>query len=204
MLGQADSPALLLIDFINDLAFEEGPKLLVHSRPAARSAQRLKVRFKAAGFPVIYVNDNFGHWRSDFHEVVEHCSGQGCPGREQVELLKPEADDYFVLKPMHSGFYSTTLDVLLRHLNVNTLVLSGVATDVCVLFTANDAYMRKYRLFVPCDCVAAVEAEDHHYVLRYMKRVLKVDTRDSAALEAMLPAWSRAPVSSDGPAAGRN
>lgn len=193
MPEEANSPALLLIDFINDLAFDEGPKLLAHARPAARSVQRLKARFKDEGFPVIYVNDNFGHWRSNFHEVVDHCSRPDCPGREQSQLLLPEADDYFVLKPMHSGFYGTTLEVLLNHLNVNTLMLTGIATDVCVLFTANDAYMRNYRLYVPRDCVAAVEMDDHHYVLRYMKRVLKVDTREASALEAMLPDWRQAP-----------
>lgn len=199
MSERAGCPALLLIDFVNDLAFDEGARLLAHARPAAHASRQLKARFRAGGFPVIYVNDNFGHWRSNFHEVVEYCSRPGCPGREQAQLLVPEEDDYFVLKPMHSGFYSTTLEVLLNHLKVDTLILTGVATDVCVLFTANDAYMRNCRLFVPGDCVAAVERDDHDYVLRYMERVLKVDTRDSAAVEAMLRDWSPPPVSCDGP-----
>lgn len=175
-------PALLLIDFINDLAFEEGPRLLEHARPAARCARQLKDRFKQAGLPVVYVNDNFGHWRSNFPEVIRHCAQDRCPGRELVESLPPDDDDYFVLKPLHSGFYSTTLEVLLNHLKVDTLVLTGVSTDVCVLFTANDAYMRNFRLYVPRDCVAAVDRADHDYVLGYMERVLKVDTREGATL----------------------
>ncbi|MDX1654187.1 MAG: isochorismatase family cysteine hydrolase [Candidatus Competibacteraceae bacterium] len=179
-------PALLLIDFINDLAFEQGPRLLEHARPAARCAQRLKGCFKGAGLPIIYVNDNFGYWRSNFPEVVKHCSQEQCPGRELVEMLYPQEDDYFVLKPLHSGFYSTTLEVLLDHLAVNTLVLTGLSTDVCVLFTANDAYMRNFRLFVPRDCVAAVDSNDHHYVLKYMERVLKVDTREWQALRELI------------------
>lgn len=181
MSAQAKT-ALLLIDFINDLAFDGGPRLLARALPAAERVLELKRLARAAGLPVIYVNDNFDHWRSNFREVVAYCARDGSPGRELVVMLRPEDDDYFVLKPLHSGFYGTTLEVLLQHLRVERLVLTGLATDVCVLFTANDAYMRGFDLKIPADCVAAVEDADHHYVLNYMQRVLKVDTRPSEAL----------------------
>ena len=96
--------------------------------------------------PAIYVNDNFGRWRSDFRQILDHCLQS--PGRAIARLLVPHEEDYFVLKP-HSGFEYTTLDVLLKHLGADTLILSGVATNFCVLFTAHDAYMRDYRLIVP-------------------------------------------------------
>src|SRR4051812_27588198 len=101
--------ALLLIDVINDLEFEEAEQMLPRALAMARRLAELKKRAKAAGIPVIYANDNFGRWQSNFNAQVEHCLGDGCRGRPLVELLRPEEDDYFVLKPKHSGFYSTTL-----------------------------------------------------------------------------------------------
>lgn len=146
------SVALLMIDVINDLNFPEADTFLKHGLAAAKRLAFLKEKCKAAGIPVIYVNDNFGIWRSDFKSVVKHCIAQGSKGSEISRMLQPEDDDYFVLKPKHSGFFSTTLDVLLEYLQVRTLIIGGFAGNICVLFTANDAYMREYRLFVPQDC----------------------------------------------------
>jgi nicotinamidase-related amidase len=100
-----------------------------------------------------------------------------------VRLLRPTDDDYFVLKPKHSGFFSTTLDTLLRYLGTKTLIITGMATDICVLFTANDAYMRDFRLYVPSDCVAAEDSNANAYALSYMDRVMKADTRPSYEIE---------------------
>ena len=97
-------------------------------------------------------------------------------------MLAPDKDDYFVLKPKHSGFYSTTLEILLKHLQSKTLILTGVATDICVLFTANDAYLRDYQLVVPSDCVAANDTKTSEYTLKFLERVLKADTRPSAEI----------------------
>ena len=104
-------------------------------------------------------------------------------GREIVELLHPEEDDYFVLKPKHSGFFSTTLDTLLDYLQVHTVILTGVATNVCVLFTANDAYMRDLHLVVPSDCVAANNGDVHAHALEQMRIVLKADVRQSSEID---------------------
>lgn len=174
--------AILLIDVINDLEFPEGDQLLRFAVPMARRIAALKVRAKGAGVPVIYANDNFGRWRSDFSAQVKHCLEDGVRGEPIAELLRPEADDYFVLKPKHSGFFSTTLDTLLEYLGIEVLVLAGMAANICVLFTANDAYMRDYRLIVPEDCVASNTEEENRHALEQMRRVLKADTRPSEAL----------------------
>ncbi len=171
--------ALLLIDVINDLDFPESEKLLTFALPMAASIAALKARAKQANIPVIYANDNFGRWRSDFRVLVEHCLEADCQGRPIVELLEPEADDYFVLKPKHSGFFSTTLDTLLSYLKTKTLILTGMAANICVLFTANDAYMRDLHLIVPPDCVASNTAEDTNYALRQMETVLKAKIQPS-------------------------
>ena len=147
--------AILLIDVINDLDFPEGRDLLEHALPMAKRIAALVDRAHQEEVPVVYVNDNFGRWRSDFNAQVKHCLADDCVGRPIACLLKPTPEDYFVLKPKHSGFFCTTLDLLLRHLEAKTLILTGIAADICVLFTANDAYLHGYRIVVPADCVAA-------------------------------------------------
>jgi nicotinamidase-related amidase len=174
--------ALLLIDVINDLDFPESDQLLRFALPMAQRIAALKRRAKQQGVPVIYVNDNFGRWRSDFHAQVEHCLKEGVPGKPMAALLRPEADDYFVLKPKHSGFFSTALDTLLDYLEVEGLILAGIAANICVLFTANDAYMRDFHLAVPSDCVAANTEEENSHALQQMHKLLKADIRPSAEL----------------------
>src|SRR3954465_7356251 len=171
--------ALLLIDVINDLDFPEANQLLLYARPMARKVLQLKRRAKNAGIPVIYVNDNFGRWRSDFRRQVSHCLRESSRGHEIGGLLQPDEDDYFVLKPKHSGFFSTTLETLLRYLGSKKLILTGIAGNFCVLFTANDAYMRDYDLIIPSDCTASNTAEENRQALGLMKKFLKADIRIS-------------------------
>jgi nicotinamidase-related amidase len=174
--------ALLLIDVINDLDFPEANRLLRYARPMARKLLRLKDRAKKAGVPVIYVNDNFGRWQSDFRRQVRHCLRENSRGHEIVSLLQPEEDDYFVLKPKHSGFFSTTLETLLRYLGSKKLIITGIAGNFCVLFTANDAYMRDYDLMIPSDCTASNSAEENREALTLMRKFLKADIRPSAKI----------------------
>jgi nicotinamidase-related amidase len=171
--------ALLLIDVINDLEFPEGDQLLRHALPMARQIAELKRKALLERVPVIYVNDNFGRWRSDFQAQVKHVLGDGVRGQPIAEILRPANDDYFVLKPKHSGFYSTSLDILLHYLGVQALILTGMATNICVLFTANDAYMRDFQLRVPADCVASNTSEENRFALNEMKKTLKADVRRS-------------------------
>ncbi|HJT65447.1 MAG TPA: isochorismatase family cysteine hydrolase [Pyrinomonadaceae bacterium] len=174
--------ALLLIDVINDFDFPEGDQLLKLALPVGKNIARLKQRAKDAGIPAIYVNDNFGRWRSDFKKIVTHALEKGC-GKEFVELLLPDEDDYFVLKPKHSGFYSTTLSLLLTHLTAKNLIITGIAGNNCVLVTANDAYMRDFKLFVPADCVVSNTNEENQHALKQMQTVLKADVRISTELD---------------------
>lgn len=174
--------ALLLIDVINDFNFPERSALLEQAIPMARRLAVLKRRARAHRVPSIYVNDNFGRWKSDFQHIVRHCTTRSA-GAAVSKSLRPLSDDYFVLKPMHSGFYSTTLEVLLEYLRVDTLILTGIATNICVLFTANDAYMRDYNLYIPCDCVAANTEHETAGALEQMKQLLKADIRQSDEID---------------------
>lgn len=174
--------ALLLIDVINPFDFDEADDLLRHALPAARRIAELRDKASAAGVPVIYVNDNFGKWRSDFRKVVEACEAEGMKGREIARLLRPGEDDYFVLKPMHSGFFHSALELLLRKLGARQLVLTGFAGNICVLYTASDAHMRDFEVFVPEDCCASNSAQDNDLVLEQMRKVFGATTAPSTAL----------------------
>jgi nicotinamidase-related amidase len=175
--------ALLLIDVINDLEFDGGEQLLAQALPMAVSLAALKRRAKAASVPAIYVNDNFGRWRSDFAKLVRHCLEKDVRGRSVVTHLTPEEDDYFVLKPKHSAFFQTNLEILLDYLGATTLILTGMAGDICVLFSANDAYMRDFEIVIPSDCIASEQVKRNQQALMLMQRVLKAKITPSTELD---------------------
>ena len=175
--------ALLLIDVINDLDFPEAEQMLPAARIMSQRLLALKKRARDAGVPVIYVNDNFGKWKSDFQRTVDHCLREQSRGREIVETLRPDDDDYFVLKPKHSGFFSTTLETLLNYLGARRLILTGIAGNFCVLFTANDAYMRDFELLIPEDCCVSNTPRENEEALALMRKFLKADTRASDEIE---------------------
>lgn len=183
MVPDKSSVALLLIDVINDLEFEGAERLMRYVMPMAKSLAALKRRAKKAKIPVIYVNDNYGRWQSDFTKLIDRCTEEDVRGKPLVEMLRPDEDDYFVLKPKHSGFFSTTLEVLLEYLNARTLIITGLAGNICILFTANDAYMCDLKLFVPSDCCASNEQADNEYALKQMETILKANICPSAELD---------------------
>ena len=175
--------ALLIVDMINDLEFPEGSDFLAPSLAAAARIAALKQRAKAAKIPVIYINDNFGKWQSSFEAMLTHCLTDGVRGQPLAERLRPDVDDYVVLKPKHSVFYATTLETLLTYLQTNTLILTGIAADVCILFSAIDAYVRDLKLVIPTDCVASGSAKNTQEALDYMQRVLSADTPASETID---------------------
>jgi nicotinamidase-related amidase len=168
---------LLLIDFINPLDFEGAEGMEAAAVQAAHAAASLKGRVLAQGGRCIYANDNYGTWRSNFSELWRKCRTMGgAPGRIAGKL-KPGRTDLTVLKPRHSAFYCTPLDLMLGQLKPRRLILCGLATDNCVLFSAMDAYLRGYRLWIPGDCAAAESEKVHRQALEHMRRVLKASVR---------------------------
>jgi nicotinamidase-related amidase len=174
--------ALLLIDLITDFKFEDGKRIAAATLPAAHRIARLRQRARQGGLPNIFVNDNQQHWKWDFKDMVAHYGRNGSLGAPVVKLLRPTAEDYFVLKPTHAGFYGTTLERLLHELHVKTLIMTGISAHQCVLFTANEAYLREFELIIPRDCIAAKTLQQRGMALRYFKSVLHADVRSSAHL----------------------
>ena len=162
--------ALLIMDMIKKLDFPEGKQLFKQALPVAKQILKVKNRCKKKKIPVIYVNDNYGQWRSSWHEVFDACSN------EISHILRPEDDDYFVLKPQYSGFYSTNLEVLLHELKIKKLIITGMAGNICILYTANDAYMRGFDVHVPGNCVVSNSKADNNYALEQLQQVQKIRT----------------------------
>jgi nicotinamidase-related amidase len=179
MSRKTSTTALLIIDVINDLNFPGGEKVLPWAEKMAGRLVLFRNKARRAEVPVIYVNDNFGQWRSEFGDVFKHCTRRGARGREVVRSLKPGRDDYFILKPRHSAFFATSLIPLLEDLGTKHLILSGIATNLCVLFTAHDAHMHQYKLTVLSDCCAAESDFDHNIALSQLEKFCSARIRRS-------------------------
>jgi len=177
----ASRRVLLLVDFINPLDFPGAEKLAAPALRAARAAARLKQRLKARGVPTVYANDNFRLWRSDFHALVARCLDREGESGAIARLLQPQADDITLLKPRHSAFYGSPLDLLLSEMGAREIILCGLAADMCVQLTAADAFLRDYKIWVPADCTAAETPAAKASSLRYMASVLKCEVHASTA-----------------------
>ena len=162
--------ALLLIDLINDLQFPGGEKVLPWAIKMRAPVRRAAAHFRRSGLPVIYVNDNFGRWRENFEQIYRHATRRGARGRALCQSVKPHRSDYFMLKPRHSAFFCTSLVPLLEDLRVRRLILAGIATNLCVLFTAHDAHMHQFPMIVLSDCCAAESDFDHNVALSQLER----------------------------------
>ena len=172
----------LLIDIVNPLDFPGAERLLPRALRAARHIGGLKQRLGHAGVPTVFVNDNFDQWQLSFHDLVERYRETAPPGAALLRYVSPVQGDHYILKPKHSAFYATSLDVLLDAWHAERLILTGIAGNICVLFTANDAHMRGYDLIVPADCIASETDMDDRWALNQMRRVLSADVRASASL----------------------
>ena len=182
--------ALLVIDMISTWEFEDAEKIVAAAVAIAPRIGALKRRCVRAGVPVIYVNDNRGRWRSEFSELVRISIEESRTGAAIAEHLQPGDGDYSVLKPKHSAFYATPLDLLLRHLRVNRLLITGVASDQCIVMGAAEARMRDYDVVVPRDCIADQTPARTARALRHLADAHGIETTPSARVR--LPGRRRA------------
>lgn len=169
-------PALLIVDMINTLDFPEGRSLERQALPVAYKIAKLKSKFRKKRLPIIYVNDNYGEWIANWKTIYAKCADQSSRGAKIAELLKPDDSDFFILKPKHSGFHQTPLEALLEELKVKKLIITGIAGDICVQFTAHDAHMRGYEVIVPKDCIASNSKRQNQIAIDQLSKALKLKT----------------------------
>jgi nicotinamidase-related amidase len=172
--------ALLIVDMVSEYNFPDAERILKGARKAARNIARLKQRAHAAKLPVIYVNDTAGKWESDQRAFLQRCLNPTARGHDVVELIAPEEHDYFMFKPKHSAFFGTPLHTLLQQLKISTLILTGVTSHQCVLFTATDAHVREYDLIIPSDCLGAPSAADNKHALYVFSHALNAKVTASS------------------------
>jgi nicotinamidase-related amidase len=184
--------ALLIIDVLTTFQFPDGDAILQGALRIRDALVKLKARARQAGIPVLYVNDNFGDWRSEKEVLMGRCLE--AKGSQFVRPLLPDSEDYFVLKPMHSAFYMTPLEVLLQHLQVETLILTGLTSNSCITVTAHDANMRGFDIYIPPDCSCARNPEEHTQALAQLHGMASADIRRSTSLK--FPTLIRAAQSS--------
>lgn len=185
---------LLLIDVINPLRFDGAKALAAPALEAAEAIAALKRRLRAQGVPAVYVNDNFGRWTSDFRELVGYCRGLGGAAGRLARRLAPARGDLTVLKPRHSAFHATPLALLLGAVGAKRVVMTGLATDLCVQISATEAFQCGFELWVPADCTAAESPERKQAALDWMARALKCHIEPAfAAGGPGEPAASRLP-----------
>jgi len=178
----ARATALVVIDMFSAWDFPDADALGRAAIRAAGCIAALKRRCDGAGVPTVFVNDNRGRWRSDAPGIVAESAVASRTGAAIAERLRPGEQDYFVLKPKHSAFFATPLDLLLRHLRVRRLFISGVAGDQCVLLTAIEARIQDYDVIVPADCVGSQTVGRNATALRHLMRAHKVATPQSRGL----------------------
>jgi len=180
------SAALLLVDVIHDLEFPGGEQLFGSAKAMAERTADLKRRVRRRGIPAIYLNEEDSRFRPSFSRQLKRCLCEPVRGRPIAQLLRPEEEDFFVLRSQQPAGLMARLDAMLQSFQAGTLIFAGMAASLCLLFTANDTYLSDFRLLVPRDCVAAKTEADRENALEQISYVLDIDTRPSDELAPLL------------------
>ncbi|MBP1970284.1 nicotinamidase-related amidase [Virgibacillus natechei] len=173
MKQSLENTAVLFVDVINDFDFDGGENLLKHTDEILPNMKKLRDFAKKNNLPTIYINDHYGLWQADFNKIIDRCKNER--SKQVIDTLKPDKDDYFIIKPQHSAFFQTPLQSLLNELNKTHLIMAGIAGDICILFTAKDAYMYDFDMHIPENCMASEEKEGSEYALYLMRTVMKAN-----------------------------
>lgn len=173
MKQSLENTAVLFVDVINDFDFDGGENLLKHTDEILPNMKKLRDFAKKNNLPTIYINDHYGLWQADFNKIIDRCKNER--SKQVIDTLKPDKNDYFIIKPQHSAFFQTPLQSLLNELNKTHLMMAGIAGDICILFTAKDAYMYDFDMHIPENCMASEEKEGSEYALYLMRTVMKAN-----------------------------
>lgn len=175
--------AIIVIDMQNDFLLEGAPIQCEGGVEIVPHLQKLLSLARENNIPIIYTQEAHRAEKIDFGlelqgDEPEHCL-EGTHGVEIYEPLSMRQGDYLIVKRRYSGFFATDLDILLKGLEVDLIILTGVATDVCVRATAQDGQQLNYRVVVPIECVAGTNADRHLAALENIRYLFgKVCTLD--------------------------
>ena len=169
--------ALIINDMENDFVDEKGALRVDTAIDCVEPIKKLKAKMKKEGAPVIYVCDTHFKGDKEFEKWGSHTV-DGTWGAAVIDELAPDENDFVIKKWRYSAFFATPLDMLLRQLQVDTIVLTGVLTDVCIQHTAADAYFRGFKTVVPRSCTATISDERKEYALNFIKQMYDAEIVD--------------------------
>jgi nicotinamidase/pyrazinamidase len=166
--------ALVVIDMLCDFLEPDGRLYIGPTSKDVIEAVRQEVeKARASGWPVVYICDSHSEDDSEFEMFPSHCV-TGTPGADVVDELKPRPGDKIIPKRRYSGFFQTDLDLTLRELGVDEIVLVGVCTNICCLYTAADARNLNYKVTAVRDAMSSFDEAAHEYALKEMEKTLGV------------------------------
>ncbi|VVB94218.1 putative isochorismatase family protein [uncultured archaeon] len=168
--------AIIVVDMIND--FVTGKLGSPRAQKIVSNIAALLKKGRRLGVPIIYLRDS--HTPSDKEMGIwgEHAM-KGTQGSEIIPELKPEKTDVVIEKRWYSGFVDTELPEVLKKTGADTLVFTGVSTDICVQNNVAHAYFSGYKTIVPDDCTASIDAESYEQALKYMKNIYGTEIKGS-------------------------
>ncbi len=179
-MGKLHKPAetyvLIIADMLNDFVREGAPLEVPAARTIVDNIKREIKKARKKQIPVIYCCDAHKEEDPEFRLWPRHAV-KGTEGANIIQQLKPQKEDHVIEKTSYSCFYKTSLDKVLKQLGRSHLIITGVVTNICVLYTVAEAYMRGYAITVPQDCIAALTKKEHQFALRQMKRVFHAEIK---------------------------
>ena len=178
--------AVVVVDMQNDFVKPDGRLHVPSAQEAVEPIARLLERAREAGVLVIYTQDLHGEDDPEYGIWGEHVKA-GTWGAEIVPELAPQPGDEIVQKPRYDAFYASRMeDVLHSHWEVDTLIITGTVTNICVLHTAGSAALRWYRIVIPKDAVAALSEFDQEAALHQIDFLYKgtITTVDAIRFDA--------------------
>ena len=173
--------AVIVVDMQKDFCYPDGKLYAGDGVKEIFSPLRDAIEKARGEMPIIFTQDWHRKDDPEFKIWPPHCV-MNTEGAEVIDELDPREDDYYVKKRRYSAFYGTDLDLLLRELKVDTLILSGVLTNICVLHTAADAASRGYKVKLLKDCTYAISDYEYNYAIHHMEKILNVEITDSKSV----------------------
>jgi len=173
-----EGTALVVVDMLNPYEHDDADVLAASVENVVPAIRLLLDRGREREIPIIYVNDNYGDWRSSAEKLAERALGGRRP--DLVEPVLPPEDVRFVIKPRHTIFYETPLDYLLYREGIERIVLTGQVTEQCILYSALDAYVRHLRVAVPVDAVAHIHEHLARSAVEMMETNMRAEITDAA------------------------